>query len=173
MEGETVQAAEIVESRRNTGILHKWWNIFGGFTLLKWESRVWNGKYGKENNTSEADNSQKSFVFTLQNPHNVPARKFPLKAECKHTEISCDSKCGPFFVGGFSVSDNWNTNDTGLNGETFLTGSKNFQVTEIEVFEIVDETTLPHKLSKAQDKWDKRQKRKLRENHRNREIGSN
>jgi hypothetical protein len=127
-------------------------NIFGGFTPLKWESRVDNGLWGKENNTWKADDSYKSFIFTLKNPHNFSARKFALKTEEKGEAIRCDSKWGPFFSGGFGVSDNCNTNmesrhgmfglrytnDTRLDGETFLTGSENFQVKEIEVFEIAD-----------------------------------
>jgi hypothetical protein len=40
-------------------------NIFGGFTPVKWES----SKNGKD----KADPSQKSFLFTLKNPHNFPA----------------------------------------------------------------------------------------------------
>jgi hypothetical protein len=127
-------------------------NIFGGFTPLKWESRVWNGKIQDESNVFKADDSQKSFVFTLKNPHNFPARRFALKGEWKHRAIKCNSKLGPSFAGGFAVSDNCSpntencaftfglryTNDTGLDGETFLTGSKNFRVQEIEIFEIAD-----------------------------------
>jgi hypothetical protein len=43
-----------------------------------------------------------------------------------------------------NISDNYAclgrsyTNDTGLNGEVVFTGSMNFQVKEIEVFEITD-----------------------------------
>jgi hypothetical protein len=65
-------------------------NIFGGFTPVQWESR----EYDKEgsralggNNCYKADPSQKSFVFTLKNPHNLRARKFALKAEMKHKAI--------------------------------------------------------------------------------------
>jgi hypothetical protein len=49
-------------------------NIFGGFAPVEWESRLWNAKYGK------ADDSLKSFVFTLKNPHNIPARKFAFES---------------------------------------------------------------------------------------------
>jgi hypothetical protein len=56
-----------------------------------------------------------------------------------------------------SVADNWNantdrctfsfgacyTNDTGLDGNTFFTGSPNSQVKEIEVFQFFAETSLP------------------------------
>jgi hypothetical protein len=124
-------------------------NIFGGFTPLKWESRGWNGKTVKEDSLKKADNSQKSFLFTLKNPHNIPERRFALKAEEKHQAIWCQSGCGPCF-GGLFVSDNCNantksftslgtnayTNDTGLDEGIVFTGSRNFQVKEIEVFEI-------------------------------------
>jgi hypothetical protein len=46
---------------------------------MKWES----GKYHYK-----ADDSLKSFVFTLKNPHNISARKFALKTEEKHWAIN-------------------------------------------------------------------------------------
>jgi hypothetical protein len=49
-------------------------NIFGGFTPVAWES----GKCHRK-----ADPTLKGFLFTLKNPHNLPARRFPLKAEQK------------------------------------------------------------------------------------------
>jgi hypothetical protein len=75
-----------------------------------------------------------------------------LNAQQKHRAICCAGNCGPFFPGGFGISDSCNTNtrsagfifglcyrnDTGLEGETFLTSSKDFRVKEIEVFEIAD-----------------------------------
>jgi hypothetical protein len=125
-------------------------NIFGGFTPLEWESREWNGEDGKENSCCKADPSLKSFIFTLKNPHNVPARRFALKAERKDWAIYCNSDCGPLF-NDIGVSNNCNanttsftwlgncyTNDTGRDGKTFFTGSQFFQVKEIEVFEITD-----------------------------------
>jgi hypothetical protein len=137
-----------------TVILDKEGNIFGGFTPLEWESRVHNGQFGKDDNCLKADDSQKSFVFTLKNPHNVPARRFALKPDRKQEAIVCDSKWGPCFgsKGDISVYDSCgenaesNTsffgygyiNDTGLSGDTFFTGSQRFQVNEIEVFEIAD-----------------------------------
>jgi hypothetical protein len=130
-------------------------NIFGGFTPVEWESRVWNRKNGNEDNGWKADETLKSFIFTLKNPHNVPARTFALNAERKDQAIYCASNFGPSFGGVVVVNDcNANTrnytqyfgisytNDTGLGGKspncTFFTGSKNFQVKEIEVFEITD-----------------------------------
>jgi hypothetical protein len=121
-------------------------NIFGGFTPVEWESRT--------SNYFKADDSLKSFVFTLKNPHNIPARRFGLKADANHQAIDCNSEWGPCF--GYSpcdiaVSDNCNTNtdsytqlgicyanDTGLGYGVVLTGSWTFQVKEIEVFEITD-----------------------------------
>jgi hypothetical protein len=117
---------------------------------VKWESRVWNGKYGHQDNCYKADNSQKSFLFTLKNPRNISARRFALKAERKHLAICCSSTWGPYFC-GIAVSDNCNantnsstwvgtsyTNDTGLDREVIFGGSEYFQVEEIEVFEITN-----------------------------------
>jgi hypothetical protein len=55
-------------------------NIFGGFTPVEWRSG-WRYR---------ADDSQKSFLFTLKNPHNIPARRFVLKAKEKRHAICCD-----------------------------------------------------------------------------------
>jgi hypothetical protein len=132
-------------------------NIFGGFTPVKWEPGPSKGKF-------KTDPSLKSFLFTLRNPHKVPARKFALKAEKKDFAILCGSSYGPHFCDIF-VSDNCNANtrsttcqfgycyandtpftsfghpyanDTGRDGETFFTGSPFFTVKEIEVFENTD-----------------------------------
>jgi hypothetical protein len=123
-----------------TVILDTKGNIFGGFTPVKWESLTCN--YYK------ADDSQKSFLFTLKNPHNIPARRFAVKAEEKHRAIYCNSERGPYF-GDIAVSDDCNgntgsftylghayTNDTGLDEWVVFTGSQYFRVKEIEVFEI-------------------------------------
>jgi hypothetical protein len=116
-------------------------NVFGGFTPLAWDS--WS--------TFKEDPSLKTFVFTLKNPHNVPARRFALKEEKKEMVIWCASDYGPHFI-EMAVSDNCNRNtksytcdfglnsinDTELDGRTFLTGSERFQVKEIEVFEVTE-----------------------------------
>jgi uncharacterized protein YdcH (DUF465 family) len=132
-----------------TVILDTKGNIFGGFTPVEWESRVWNGQYGNENNTRKADDSQKTFIFTLKNPHNIPVRRFALKAQEKYRAIVCDSEEGPWFNFAIRIRDNCDlradnfgclgtgyTNDTGLDDEIVFTGSECFQVEEIEVFEI-------------------------------------
>jgi hypothetical protein len=118
-------------------------NIFGGFTPVEWDS----SNYGRK----KCDSSLKSFLFTLRNPHNVPARRFALKAERKDMAICCYLGWAPCFR-DFGVSHNCNTNsmsntyrfgdsytnDTGMNGRTFFAGSGNFQVKEIEVFKIMN-----------------------------------
>jgi hypothetical protein len=124
-----------------TLILDTGGNLFGGFTPLRWSSgRIeWGG-------------SLKSFIFTLKNPHNIPARKFAFRAERKLHALRPSSSRGPAFgFGDMYVLDNCNanthsftllggayTNDTGLDGEKVLTGSRDFQVREIEVFQITD-----------------------------------
>jgi hypothetical protein len=126
-------------------------NVFGGFAPVEWESREWNGKSGTENNCWKAEASLTNFLFTLTNPHNFPARGFALKAETKEWAISCYSGRGPIFC-GIGVFNDCNTNisswaysfgtcytnDTGLDGKTFFTGSEYFKVKENEVFKITD-----------------------------------
>jgi hypothetical protein len=127
-------------------------NIFGGFTPVAWELL---------NGMCKADNSQKSFVFTLTNPHNVAAPRFALRAERKHTAMICNSGWGSCFDGdcaiGLSDHCNANTdsytfgfsccyiNDTGLDGQTFFTGSRKLRIKEVEAFTITDSTALPRK----------------------------
>jgi hypothetical protein len=124
-----------------TVILDTKGNIFGGFTPVEWDSK----------SSSKADPSVRSFLFTLKNPHKFPARRFALKAAKKDKAIYCGSGFGAHFY-DIGVFDNCNTNtnswthffgqtytnDAGLDGKTFFTGSRDFQVKEIEVFEITD-----------------------------------
>jgi hypothetical protein len=112
---------------------------FQGFTPVEWKSEDW---------LSKADPSLKSFLFSLKNPHNFPARKFALKAEKKNYAIYCDSARGPHFcdMGIFSHCnanrDSYSSlggsyaNVIPRDGHTVLTGSYLFTVREIEVFEI-------------------------------------
>jgi hypothetical protein len=116
-------------------------NIFGGFTPAKWD-------YSEP---AKPDTSLQSFIFTLKNPHNIAARRFPLKAEKMDKAIFCRHDWGPHF-GDIYVSGHANAhshsftysfgrcyiNNTGLDGRTFFTGSPNFQLKEIEVFEITN-----------------------------------
>jgi hypothetical protein len=127
-----------------TVILDTKGNIFGEFTPVRWESRT-KSPYEK------ADESLKSFLFTLKNPNKIPARKFALKADRKHWAIYCGMERGPCFS-DIGVFDNCNANtenythvfgtayhnDTGMEREKVFTGTQYFQVAEIEVFEITD-----------------------------------
>jgi hypothetical protein len=122
-------------------------NVFGGFTPVKWESRYIGSEKG--------DDSLRSFLFTLKNPHGVPARKFPLTTGKKQRAIFCYCPIGPQFGDGdIRVSDNSNANagswthfgtryhkgayTNDISVKDFFTGAVNFTVNEIEVFEIAD-----------------------------------
>jgi hypothetical protein len=133
-----------------TVILDTKGNIFGGFTPVEWESRVWDGKYDDESNCWKAYDSLKSFLFTLKNPNDIPARRFELNPKHKHRAISLRSDGGPRFC-DIGVADDCDIstqnnvffgftyiNDTGLNGNIVFTGSDRFRVKEIEVFEITE-----------------------------------
>jgi hypothetical protein len=125
-------------------------NIFGGFTPVKWETRT--------QDNFKADDTGKSFLFTIKNPHGVAAQRFPLKSDQKKFAIYCLPTLGPAFGNGFdlSISDNSNvhtnsyahmfgftyTNDTGKGGtspaSTFFAGAGHFRLKEVEVFEVAD-----------------------------------
>jgi hypothetical protein len=126
-----------------TVILDTKGNIFGGFTPVEWESR----------SGFKGDDSLRSFLFTLKNSHNIPARRFVLKPENRDFAIECYSDYGPYFGSGadICVSDKCNVNadiyssfgytyknDSGVEGEKLFAGSRNFEVKEIEVFEIIN-----------------------------------
>jgi hypothetical protein len=88
-------------------------------------------------------------LFRLKNPHKVPARSLGLKAKQKDETIYFNSDQDPHFS-DIMIWDNCNTkiisssfgdsytNNTGLDGNVFFTGSVDFQVKEIDVFEITD-----------------------------------
>jgi FtsZ-binding cell division protein ZapB len=131
-----------------TVILDTKGNIFGGFTPLEWESRVWNAKY---EDMCKADDSLKSFLFTLKNPNNIPAKIFALNDEWKHRAIEADSKWSPIFGYDICPSDtcNWSKEScTGLDGCypndievsrcIIFTGSQTFQVKEIKIFKSIN-----------------------------------
>jgi hypothetical protein len=132
-------------------------NIFGGFTPLPWESIVWNEQQGLKSNTLRGDGSLRTFLFTLKNPLNSPAMKFPLKPDRQQYAIVSCIDDGPTF--GYGLPDLWvddrcdesSRNQTigfgwnfdcsaasmaGINPTAFLTGGELFTVREIEVFAI-------------------------------------
>jgi hypothetical protein len=111
--------------------------VFGGFTPVGWDS---SGNY-------KADNSQKSFLFTVKNPRGSEGRKFVMANSAN--AILCDRTSGPTFGNGNDIhvanGCNGNTssytclgnafrNDTGINSNQVFTGEQSFTVKEIEVF---------------------------------------
>jgi hypothetical protein len=114
-------------------------NVFGGFSPVPADSET----------GCRADEALESFVFTVKNPHKVPPRTFGLRREKADYAICCFPNCGPDFC-DITVADDGDKNeksytrffggsygnDTGLDAETFFTGSGCFTVKEIEVFEL-------------------------------------
>jgi hypothetical protein len=132
-----------------TLILNTSGNTFGGFTPVEWDS----------SSGYKGDDSVRSFLFTLKNPHGVLTRKFALRGEKKQNAICCNSGFGPIFDFvnicaasdcnastrsftqiGMSWGDRTYANDTII--AEFLTGAFNFAVTEIEAFKIADSMAL-------------------------------
>jgi hypothetical protein len=75
-------------------------NVFSGFTPLKWEFDVkW-----------KRDDSLRSSLFTLTNPHGVPSKKVALKEEQKHCAIYRISESWAVFGwGSICVHDECNS----------------------------------------------------------------
>ena len=113
--------------------------IFGGFADKSWKSSVGWGK------------SDKAFLFSLKSPSNEVG---PTKMRIKQNKLYAmydHSTYGPTFGGGhdlYIASDANNNNTSNSNfghtyelppgqTNTFLIGSKNFKVLEIEVFQII------------------------------------
>jgi hypothetical protein len=127
--------------------------IFGAFTPTSWESRVWNRKFKAENICTKANERCKSFLFTVQNPPETSTMKFPLKANRRQFALYCGSIYGLAFehwgwnfriaaslttgtqcrTGGFQR--NYQV-DLEVDSERFLTGLKEFNLDESEVFEL-------------------------------------
>jgi hypothetical protein len=122
--------------------------IFGGYIPCEWDS----------SDNWKVDETLKSFLFTLKNPHNIPARKFPLKPEQKDLSICCYTSAALIWIGnsgaigiypecnsnsnsttrGFDNLTSSYVNDTGIDGQKFFTGELNFTVKELEIFELID-----------------------------------
>jgi hypothetical protein len=114
--------------------------IFGGFSPVAWSSE----------NNYVSDPSLTSFIFTLKNPHNLPAQIFKLKLA--GNAICGSGSYGPTFGGGHDlhICDQSRTsngsysnlghsyiNKTGIAQNQVLTGAREFTVGEIEVFELI------------------------------------
>jgi len=114
--------------------------LFGGYTPITWTSR---GNYAWD---------QRTFIFTLTNPYNTAPTKFTNTGPRNDNAYSIydNSSYGPTFGGGndIYVANQCNQNNssgTGFphsfadsigQGNNTFTGSTNFQVSEIEVFEV-------------------------------------
>jgi hypothetical protein len=115
--------------------------IFGGFTTVSWESSTDN-KWKSDPN---------AFLFSLINKDNQPVR---MKVDPKKHQyaICCHSSCGPVFGHDIRIANNANTSmdsysdlgdcykhpqyAKGTNeAKTFLAGSYQFKLDEIEVYE--------------------------------------
>jgi hypothetical protein len=115
--------------------------IFGGYTTVSWESSA-RGKYKSDPN---------AFIFSLKNKDNQPL-KMKIDPNGHHRAIYCYSSFGPTFGGDIHIADDANTTMNswsylgctykhpqyakGTNeANTFLAGSYNFQLDEIEVYQ--------------------------------------
>jgi hypothetical protein len=117
--------------------------VFGGYTDLPWAS---NGQYRSSSN---------AFLFALKYPSGVAPVKMPLTQVPHPSAIHDHSSHGPTFGNGHDihVAGNDNSNTTsytnilsyelppGQNTQTFLTGARNFQSAEIEVFRVVSDAS--------------------------------
>ena len=113
--------------------------IFGGFTTVSWNS---------SNNFKSDPNA---FIFSLTNKDNKPL-KMKIDPNQHKYAIGCHSSFGPRFGDDISISNNANTTMDSYSylgwtyshpqyakgtdeAFTFLAGSRNFQLDEIEVYE--------------------------------------
>jgi len=112
--------------------------MFGGFTTQSW----------KGDHVYKTD--PQAFMFTLTNPHNIPATKFSIKDDKHHLAINANQHYGPLFGVGHDliIRDNSNKDtewpsytdfpgsyqDTTGKGNTLFTGSKDFTSLDIEVY---------------------------------------
>jgi archaellum component FlaC len=121
-----------------TLVLDMEWNVFGGFTSVKWDSGCLD-RLG--------DRSLRSFLFMLRIPGNFSGKRFPLNEHSWEHAIYCDEKHGPWFGNdNLVVSDCSNSNSDSYirKGRAYeLDGFSTpdeilFRVKEIEVFEIKD-----------------------------------
>jgi hypothetical protein len=113
--------------------------IFGGFASVVWDNSM---KFKSDPN---------AFLFSLTNKDNTPV-KMNIDLNYEDRAILCDSELGPTFGFDINVVNNANTSIDSYSklgdsyshpqykfgtkeAETFLAGSKYFQLDEIEVYE--------------------------------------
>jgi hypothetical protein len=113
--------------------------IFGGYSDKSWESN------------SKWKSSCRAFLFSIVNPAGLAPMKLPLTGESNNKAVWCSHSLGPLFGLGYDlcIRDNCNTVKNsfsrfegsytlppGQDGRTFLAGSQDFLVAEIEVFAV-------------------------------------
>jgi hypothetical protein len=115
--------------------------VFGGYVDQSWRS------------SSGYVASSSAFLFSLVRPSSSVAMKLPLNGRNNEYAMLCRSLHGPVFGRGhdIAVCDSANTNsfssanlgrsytlpDGIKDGETFFTGARNFQASEVEVYRVV------------------------------------
>jgi hypothetical protein len=135
----TVERSQLALEMRISVISSTNDSIFGGYTPLTWSSR----------NASVPDPNQKTLIFTIKNPYNLPARIFKLK----HVQYTSNDAVsyGPAFGGNavyvcdkcqtcnssYSSENSPYLNDTGIVGNQVLIGAFTVTVKEFEVFEVI------------------------------------
>jgi hypothetical protein len=117
-------------------------NIFGGYTPSQWCSPP------AGSSCLKSDDSLQTCLFTLKNPHNLPPMTFSLNPAWRERAILCCAAHGPDFnsmsVRGGGAERTFiytglgpaYLNNTGIDGETILTGSGRAWAQDIEVFEV-------------------------------------
>jgi len=118
--------------------------IFGGYTTVYWESSELPGEYKIDG---------KAFIFSLTNKDNLPL-KMKINSNRQHRAIFCNPELGPIFGSSdIAISNDANStidSSSGLGAtykhplyvygsneaKTFLSGSYNFQLDEIEVYKL-------------------------------------
>ena len=116
-------------------------HIFGGLTTFDWESSA-NGKWKSD---------PKVFIFSFTNKDNQPVKmKMKVDPNQHHRAINCYTGYGPKFGGDIHIAKNatmYSLSHLGVSysrpqyaegtneAKTFLAGSHNFQLDEIEVYQ--------------------------------------
>ena len=106
-------------------------NVFGGYTKNDWSGSI----------LMKSDPN--AFIYSFINESN---KAFKMKCIFPERAIICNNNYGPWFTGGFCISNNSNINDRSVSiinnfltkndfiENSCLTKTENFQVSEIEVF---------------------------------------
>lgn len=116
--------------------------LFGGYTAASWDSR------------KDWKSDPSAFIFTLSNPHQLPATKYTLNTKPTDNAIHCHPANGPCFGGVakgacdimIATNSNQNTHscfsfpstftDTTGKGNKTFTGTIYFKTSEVEVYSV-------------------------------------